>query len=179
MPDPHRSGRIADLPAPAAARSPGPSRITGLGRAAVAGVATLALAALAGCSNRTTDRDVELLGVADAREAVVGGRTLLGEDRTGAWIDPRTVGDWLAERIPGALHVPVGEMRDRAPELRGYDVLVVYGRGFKDPVAIAGAKVLRDAGIGEVRVLEGGLTAWRDAGLPVASGSPAPDEGLD
>lgn len=149
------------------------------GPAVLVGMLAAALAILAaGCSGRTTDRDVELLGVSDARESVVGARGLFGEDRTGAWIDPRTVDDWLAERIPGALHMPVGRMRDRAEELRAYDVLVVYGRGFKDPLAFAAAKVLRDIGVAEVRVLEGGLTAWLDADLPVASGSPTPDEGI-
>jgi len=129
---------------------------------------------LAGCSNRTSDRDIALLGVDDARD-VIGGAARA--DRRTAWVDPRTASDWLTERIPGALHVPVGTMRDRAAELRAYDVLVIYGRGYKDPVAYAGAKVLGEIGVPDVQVLEGGLTAWTNAGRPVASGSPTPDEG--
>jgi rhodanese-related sulfurtransferase len=147
-----------------------------------AGLAIAALALLlllmpaAGCSGSTSDRDVELLGVGAAREAVAGRARVLSAARRGVWLDPRTTSDWLTERIPGALHVPMAAIRDRGEELRGYDVVVVYGRGFKDAVAYAAAKILVEIGVSEVRVLEGGLTAWKNSDLPVASGSPMPDE---
>lgn len=130
----------------------------------------------AGCTSRTSDRDVQVMGVAAARTAVATPTTRLRRPARAAWVDPRTAGDWLTERIPGSLHVPVGSIRDRAEELRGYDVLVVYGRGYKDPVAYAASKVLVEIGVPRVSVLEGGLTAWIAEGGPVASGTPARDE---
>ncbi len=146
----------------------------------VAALAALATAAVllpsAGCSSRTSDRDVQVLGVAAARTAVATPTTRLRRPARAAWVDPRTAGDWLTERIPGSLHVPVGSIRDRAEELRGYDVLVVYGRGYKDPVAYAASKVLVEIGVPRVSVLEGGLTAWIAEDGPVASGTPARDE---
>ena len=146
------------------------------GCTAVAAAAAAMLLPAAGCTSRTSDRDVQILGVAAARSAVAAPTTRLRRPARAAWLDPRTAGDWLTERIPGALHVPVGTIRDRAEELRGYDLLVVYGRGYKDPVAFAASKVLVDIGVPQVNVLEGGLTAWINDGGPVASGTPARDE---
>ncbi len=151
-------------------------RLAGCTAVAAAAAAALLLPA-AGCSTRTSDRDVQVLGVAAARSAVAAPTTRLRQPARAAWLDPRTAGDWLTERIPGALHVPMGSIRDRAEELRGYDLLVVYGRGYKDPVAFAASKVLVEIGVPQVSVLEGGLTAWINDGGPVASGTPARDEG--
>ena len=131
---------------------------------------------VAGCSPSTSDRDVQVLGVTAARAAMATPTTRLRRPARTAWVDPRTAGDWLTERIPGSLHVPMGSIRDRAEELRGYDVLVVYGRGYKDPLAFAASKVLVEIGVPQVSVLEGGLTAWIADGGPVASGTPARDE---
>lgn len=170
LPDGRPSSTTPENPVPTPAS--GPFRVSGLAALALA----LSLPLVGGCSGSTSDRDVELLGVPAAREAVAGRARALSAARRGAWVDPRTTSDWLTERIPGALHVPMGTIRDRAEELRGYDVVVVYGRGYKDALAYAASKVLVEIGVSEVRVLEGGLTAWQNSDLPVASGSPMPDE---
>ncbi|MFK7960679.1 MAG: rhodanese-like domain-containing protein [Phycisphaerales bacterium] len=137
----------------------------------------IALIGLVGCGgDRTTDRDIAFVGVDSAAELVVGEARLLRDATRGAWVDPRLASDHLSERVPGALHVPLRDLRTRADELESYDVLVVYGLTFKDPIALAASKVLLELGIADVYTLEGGLRAWTDAGRPTASGRPTDEE---
>lgn len=147
-------------------------------RLSVAILTAIAAPALAGCGgDRTTDRDIAFVGVTEAADLVAGEARLLRDATRGAWVDPRLASDHLAERIPGAVHVPLRDLRNRADELAEYDVLVVYGLTFKDPIALAASKVLLELKTADVYTLEGGLRAWTDAGRPAASGRPVEGEG--
>ena len=66
-------------------------------------------------------------------------------------------------RIPGALHVPLGELAQRADELAGEQVLVVCRSGARSAMA---ADALRASGFDAYNV-DGGIIAWERAGLPV------------
>ena len=66
-------------------------------------------------------------------------------------------------RIPGAVHVPLGELGQRAPELAGDRVLVVCRSGARSAMA---ADALRASGFDAYNV-DGGILAWERAGLPV------------
>lgn len=105
---------------------------------------------------------------------------------------------YLAGHIPGAVYAdlaadlagPASELDGRMPlpaasalteRLRSWgvssrDSIVVIDDDANRSAARAWW-LLRHAGLGDVRLLDGGLGAWRAAGLPLESGSPRPSRG--
>jgi len=123
-----------------------------------------------GCGERkVSDRDIEYVSVDEAYE--------LGEDRTGilgigerkaVWIDPRTPAKFQQGHIPGALNFSIEDVREDHPVLRQYDLFIVYGDDYNEPIANAMVKRLIAEGYNDVRTLRGGLRAWERAGNTVA-----------
>ncbi len=65
--------------------------------------------------------------------------------------------------IPGAIHIPMGELGDRLPELdRTRPVIVVCRSGNRSATV---ANALTGAGY-TADTIAGGMTAWTRAGLP-------------
>lgn len=112
--------------------------------------------------------------------------------------DPNGYRHYLQEHLPGAVFVdldtelaaPAESGRGRHPlpaaedfqasarrwGINDGDVVVAYD----DSGSMAAARVwwmLRNAGMAEVYLLDGGLAAWRAAGLPVQGGSVVPEAG--
>ena len=92
---------------------------------------------------------------------------LLTEGVSVTLIDARTFEEYEEGHVPGAINVPIANLSQFAKE-RGEtneDVIVTMcgstGRGEK------AATILDAHSARNVRVLKGGLKAWRDAGLPV------------
>jgi len=81
-------------------------------------------------------------------------------------IDVRPAEQFGKGALRGSRNVPVTEVASRAGELdKKRPVLVVCEMGRTASLA---AVKLRSAGLPEVYILGGGLSAWRAAGLPVA-----------
>ncbi|GBD42724.1 Inner membrane protein YgaP [bacterium HR40] len=89
------------------------------------------------------------------------------------FVDVRETNEYEQGHIPHAVHVPRGLLEWYADptlpvhkaELRSGRRLVVYcASGGRSLLA---AKTLKDMGVEDVCSLEGGITAWRQAGLPV------------
>ena len=84
-------------------------------------------------------------------------------------LDVREGAEREAGKLPNAVHVPLSQLKDRVGELAKYSsrpVIVYCARGQRSRGA-AGA--LAKAGIANIYQLQGGLKAWKDAGLPVES----------
>jgi len=84
-------------------------------------------------------------------------------------LDVREAAELESGKLPNAVHVPLSQLKERAGELAKYasrPVIVYCARGQRSRGA-AGA--LAKAGIANIYQLQGGLKAWRDAGLPVES----------
>ncbi len=97
-----------------------------------------------------------LVGVTDAAQRL-GDFTLL---------DVREDHERADGYIAPSVHIPLGELSDRAGELDPATPLLVYCHsGVRSAMA---ADALRAAGY-EAANLDGGIVAWQQAGLPVAS----------
>jgi hydroxyacylglutathione hydrolase len=83
-------------------------------------------------------------------------------------LDVRGAAEWDAGHVPGAIHVPLGSLRDRVAEVPRDRPLVVHCQG-GSRAAIA-ASVLQAAGFENVAEMRGGMSAWRRDGHDVVTG---------
>lgn len=86
-------------------------------------------------------------------------------------VDVREPHEWEAGRIEGSVHIPLGQLEERAGEIPpGSRVLAVCRTGSRSQHA---AELLGARGI-EAESLEGGLRRWEQEGLPVTTPGGAP-----
>jgi rhodanese-related sulfurtransferase len=84
-------------------------------------------------------------------------------------LDVRPAAEYAAGHLPGAVSIPVAELRRRLAELPADREIVAYCRGPYCAFAHEAVAVLREAGV-PARRLEDGLPEWDAAGLAVARG---------
>ncbi len=97
---------------------------------------------------------------------------LLRERPEARLLDVRTPGEFEAEHIAGAYNVPLDTLDEHAAEIRAgvaEPVVLVCRSGQRARKAEA---ALLAVGMTNLRVLDGGLTAWAAAGQPVRRGEP-------
>ena len=79
--------------------------------------------------------------------------------------------EWLAGHIEGSQHIPLGELGERLSELpTGGSIVAVCRSGSRSGAAVRG---LRQLGY-EAENLDGGVTAWTKAGLPLVDDAGRP-----
>ena len=94
------------------------------------------------------------------------------------FLDSRNREDFEAGHIPGALSVPVADLKGTGEpgsggELPGVsdlpedDILVVYCEGGDCQTSVTLARAIHDMGFTDIRILSGGWEEWSAAGLPV------------
>jgi rhodanese-related sulfurtransferase len=87
-------------------------------------------------------------------------------------LDVRTPGEFEAEHIVGAYNVPLDTLGEHGPEIRAgvaEPVVLVCRSGQR---ARKAEDALKAAGMSNLHVLDGGMSAWAAAGLPVRRGAP-------
>ena len=106
----------------------------------------------------TTRPGIELLSIDAARAEIDSGVEL---------IDVREQSEWDEAHLEAATHVPQGELLERIDGLVGdtSERLLLYCR--TDNRSSNSALALRGLGYDNVAVIEGGITAWSDANLPL------------
>jgi rhodanese-related sulfurtransferase len=95
------------------------------------------------------------------------GVTHLVNTRDALLLDVRETAEYEGGRLPNAMHVPLSQIESRAAELGKHvarPVIAYCELGNRSRMA-GGA--LAKAGFAEIYHLNGGIRAWRDAGLPI------------
>ncbi|MEI5009468.1 rhodanese-like domain-containing protein [Streptomyces sp. PmtA] len=85
-------------------------------------------------------------------------------------LDVRTPGEFRTAHIPGSYNVPLDTLREHRAELLTHldeDVVLVCRSGAR---AAQAEQALAEAGLPNLRVLDGGMMAWEAAGAPVNRG---------
>jgi rhodanese-related sulfurtransferase len=93
------------------------------------------------------------------------GATRLINDHNATILDVRPNTEYAAGHVANSKNIPLEDIDKRLAEVsKDKPVIVVCAVGQKAGKAAA---LLRAGGMTQVFVLDGGLTAWREAGLPV------------
>ena len=104
------------------------------------------------------------ISVADLVQARNSGANLLV-------LDVRSKYDFESGHVPLAYNLPLDDLpkasAEMAPIFQGYETLVTMCDGAECGMAEQAAKLLRGLGYADVRVLTGGIEAWRQARLDV------------
>ncbi|MEU6019562.1 rhodanese-like domain-containing protein [Streptomyces sp. NPDC047515] len=96
---------------------------------------------------------------------------LVQEEHAPRILDVRTSGEFRTVHIPGAYNVPLDTLREHRNELLAHldeDVVLVCRSGAR---AAQAEKALAEAGLPNLRVLEGGINAWEMTGAPTNRGA--------
>jgi rhodanese-related sulfurtransferase len=82
-------------------------------------------------------------------------------------LDVREDSELAGGRIPGARHIPLGQLGNRVSELnkfKGKPIVVNCRSGHRSATA---CRILRKQGFDKVYNLKGGIASWEQAGLPI------------
>ncbi|MCG5077146.1 rhodanese-like domain-containing protein [Paraburkholderia tagetis] len=93
--------------------------------------------------------------------------TQLINRRNAVVIDLRSAADFAKGHLPAARHLEFGELQAKVGQLvknKSNPVLLVCQTGQQSHKA---QRLVKDAGFAEVHVLDGGVNAWQQAGMPV------------
>jgi rhodanese-related sulfurtransferase/DNA-binding transcriptional ArsR family regulator len=113
------------------------------------------------------------LGQRDGLEPISQGELLRRLRRKDVVVlDVRPAPEYAAGHIAGARSVPIAELSRRLKQLPKRTDVIAYCRGPYCVFADDAVRMLRRRGYRAVR-LEDGFPEWRDAGLPVATGTDA------
>ncbi len=84
-------------------------------------------------------------------------------------IDVRTGAEVTSERVPGAVHIPLDQIRARADEVRAIPAprLLLCRSGQR---AVTAKRTLESLGVGGLMVMDGGIESYRNAGGETVTG---------
>jgi len=80
-------------------------------------------------------------------------------------VDVREDSEWNEQHIPGAIHIPLGQLNERLAELKQYKDSPVITQCRSGGRSAQAVDVLTSAGFSKVYNMEGGIIAWDKAGL--------------
>ncbi len=99
-------------------------------------------------------------------------RELLDSGPAPRMLDVRTPAEFDTAHIPGAYNVPLDLLREHRAELLNHldeNVVLVCRSGAR---ATQAGQTLAQAGLPNLRILDGGMLAWQTTGAPVNRGRP-------
>lgn len=80
-------------------------------------------------------------------------------------VDVREDSEWNEQHIPGAIHIPLGQLNERLAELKQYKDTPVITQCKSGGRSAKALDVLKTAGFSKVYNMDGGIIAWDKAGL--------------
>lgn len=80
-------------------------------------------------------------------------------------IDVRENDEWNSQHIPGAIHIPLGQVKSRLAEIKQYQGQPIIMQCRSGKRSARASNILMDAGFIEVYNLTGGIIAWSKSGL--------------
>jgi len=94
--------------------------------------------------------------------------TQLSNRENAVFLDIREDGEYQGGHIPDAMHIPYRQLTDRVNELSRFKgaPIIAYCRSGTRTAGVGG--VLKKHGFENVYNLDGGITAWQKANLPVS-----------
>ena len=82
-------------------------------------------------------------------------------------LDVRSNKEWTGGHIQNAIHIPLGELRNRLSELpEDSDIITICGSGYRSSIA---ASVLQASGFTKISSMDGGMSAWKERKLPLTT----------
>jgi len=84
-------------------------------------------------------------------------------------IDVRPFEEYRSDHIPGAISIPLSELKNRIEELPQDREIVAYCRGPYCVLSAEALEILKNAGLKALRLKEG-LPEWKESGYPVEAG---------
>lgn len=99
---------------------------------------------------------VDQVSAVDARQRQTDGAVI---------VDVRELNEWRQGHIPGAIHIPLGQLASHAGRFdRTQELIMVCRSGHRSAAATS---ALNQAGYENVSNLQGGMIAWNFSKLPV------------
>ena len=106
-----------------------------------------------------------LLGAAAAAPSTSVNEARTLQQQGALLIDVRERREWAGGHVPGARHIPLGQLPQAARALPGdRDLLLICQSGNRSARA---TELLQRAGFSRATNVAGGMSAWSRAGLPV------------
>lgn len=105
-------------------------------------------------------------GAADGAISPTEAASWIKEKKDLQLIDVRTPAEYADGHLAGAKLIPLQELEGRWSEIDKNKPILLYCRsGHRSGKAL---KILQDKGYAQAKHMEGGINAWKAAGLPVA-----------
>jgi rhodanese-related sulfurtransferase len=98
---------------------------------------------------------------------------LMKSNRHYVLVDARSRSDYDDRHLPGALSIPVEDIKDYADKLDKDEEIVTYCGSYQCPASTMAAKELMNLGFKNVRDYKGGIKEWGEKGYPVESSKQA------
>ena len=120
-------------------------------------------------SNETIEESLEgqliipKLSVSELKAKIIAGKDLI-------LLDVQTHDDHLQATLPETTSIPLDELNDRISELPKNKTIVTIDGGEGCDTCARAAEILLTSGYTDVVKLDGGVTAWAEAGYPIAAG---------
>ena len=102
-----------------------------------------------------------------AVDVTVNQLTRMLNDGKAVVIDIREPKEFVDGKVPGAMHIPLSQLKDRLADLERNKERAVIVYDARGPRIHSATSTLARAGFKQLHSLHGGFKAWKDAGMPM------------